>query len=222
MDDLLGMWRSLMSRHSRSPDIERVGRALLALWAQPHRRYHDMAHLRGILGYVEQLAEQATNADAVRLAAWYHDAVFAARPDDEELSAQLAEADLTALGVASGLIAEVTRLVRMTAAHDPAPGDLDAEVLSDADLAALAISPEAYQRNSAAIRTEFAHIADDVFRTGRAFIIEKLLAAPTLYRTAAARLRWEVSARANLLNELVDLRRPNAGARTDPPGESGG
>ncbi len=205
VQDLVRGWRTLLARHSTSPDIDAVGDALLARWSEPRRRYHDIGHLRDILGYVDILAEYAADADAVRLAAWYHDAVFEGRPDDEELSARKAEDDLGGLGVAVGFVAEVARLIRMTVTHDPAAGDVDGEVLSDADLASLAVPPERYRRNSDDIRAEFAHIGDDVFRSGRARVIASLLAAPALYRTPAARERWEQAARANLESELTRL-----------------
>src|SRR6476659_4111563 len=122
VQDLVRAWRTLMARHSTSSDIDDVGLALLARWSEPRRRYHDIGHLRDILGYIDVLAEHAADADAVRLAAWYHDAVFEGRPDDEELSARKAEADLAVLGAAAGFIAEVARLIRMTAAHHAAAG----------------------------------------------------------------------------------------------------
>lgn len=205
MQDLVRVWHALLGRHSSSPLIDDVGRALLRSWSDPRRRYHDINHLRAILGYVDLLADYADDADAVRLAAWYHDAVFEARPDDEERSACQAEADLTRLGVTAEFVAEVVRLVRMTAAHNPAPGDRDAEVLSDADLASLALPSEQYRRNSTDIRIEFAHVADDAFRSGRAAIIAALLAANSVYRTPAAQARWEAAARANLADELAAL-----------------
>jgi len=205
VQELAQVWQALVGRHSSSPLIDEVGRALLDSWSDPRRRYHDINHLRDILGYVDLLADYADDADAVRLAAWYHDAVFEARPDDEERSACQAEADLTRLGVAADFVAEVVRLVRMTAGHNPAHGDRDAEVLSDADLASLALPVEQYRRNSADIRLEFAHVPDEVFRSGRAAIIAALLAANSLYRTPAARDRWEAAARANLKAELDAL-----------------
>ncbi len=205
VQDLARAWHALLGRHSSSPLIGDVGRALLRSWSDPRRRYHDINHLRDILGYVDMLADYADDADAVRLAAWYHDAVFEARPDDEERSACQAEADLTRLGVAAEFVAEVVRLVRMTAAHNPTPGDRDAEVLSDADLASLALPVEQYRRNSADIRIEFAHVSDSVFRSGRAAIIAALLAAGSVYRTPAGQARWEAAARANLADELALL-----------------
>ena len=205
VQDLVQAWHTLLGRHSISSRIDDFGRALLASWSEPRRRYHDIDHLRDVLDYIDQLAEYAADADAVRLAAWYHDSVFEGSPDDEELSARRAEAELGALGLNTEAIAEVARLIRMTAAHNPDPGDRDAEVLSDADLASLAVPRERYRRNSANIRTEFAHIPEAVFRSGRAAIIAALLAAPTLYRTPGARQRWERQARENLRAELDTL-----------------
>jgi predicted metal-dependent HD superfamily phosphohydrolase len=161
--------------------------------------------LRVILTHVEELSDHAADPDAVRLAAWYHDAVYQGRPDDEELSARRAESDLASLGLPVALIAEVGRLVRLTATHRPAPGDRNGEVLCDADLASLGSEPERYRANTAAIRAENHHVADDAFRTRRARIVRELLAAPAVFHTPLARSRWESRARANLADELRDL-----------------
>ena len=70
------------------------------------------------------------------------------------LLAAWAEDELSRLNVTPVLVAQAARLVRMTIAHDPPPGDRDGEVLSDADLAALAMAGDAYRANTAAIRAE--------------------------------------------------------------------
>jgi predicted metal-dependent HD superfamily phosphohydrolase len=205
VQDLVEAWHSLLARYSTTGDADATGRAVLARWAQPHRRYHTVTHLRGVLEAVDELASYAADADAVRLAAWYHDAVYAGRSDDEEQSARLAETDLTALGLPAELVAEVARLVRMTVEHDPAPDDTNGAVLSDADLATLALPPADYQRNGEAIREEYAHVGEPDFRAGRAPIVQALLATPALYRTPLGRQRWEKAARANLTAELATL-----------------
>jgi len=205
VDDLLAAWHALLARYTGDTDIDAAGRRLLARWSEPHRRYHGVDHLRGVLGAVAKLSAYAADPDAVALAAWYHDAIYAGRSDDEERSAALAESDLTELGVSPALVAEVARLVRMTVQHDPAVDDANGAVLSDADLAALALPPEDYRRNTAAIRIEYAHVPDTEFRAGRARVIADLLAAPQLYRTAEARAQWEAAARANLADELAAL-----------------
>jgi predicted metal-dependent HD superfamily phosphohydrolase len=209
--DLLQVWRRLLTRHSAAPAIDATGAALLARWTEPHRRYHDLSHLRGVLEAVDQLVEGAEAADvaddldAVRLAAWYHDAVYAGAPDDEENSARLAESDLTALGLDPAFVAEVARLVRLTVEHDPAEDDRNGQLLSDADLAVLGLPPQQYQTNTARVRAEYGHVAEADFRAGRARVIRALLAAPSLYRTERGRRLWEDAARANLSAELRSL-----------------
>lgn len=55
---------------------------LLARWAEPQRRYHTTAHLAQVLDRVDTLAGHAADPDVVRLAVWFHDAVY--RPDRTE------------------------------------------------------------------------------------------------------------------------------------------
>ncbi|MBB5139361.1 putative metal-dependent HD superfamily phosphohydrolase [Thermocatellispora tengchongensis] len=183
-----------------------LGAELVARWAEPHRRYHTLGHLRAVLGGVAELERHAADPVAVRLAAWFHDAVYDGRPGwDEERSAQLAQARLPRCGVPAGRVAEVARLVRLTASHDPEPGDADGEVLCDADLSVLAGDAEAYGAYARAVREEYRHVPGELFREGRAAVLRRLLAAPALYRTPAARERWEEAARRNLAAELAAL-----------------
>jgi predicted metal-dependent HD superfamily phosphohydrolase len=205
VEDLLAAWNQLIARHTADPGATGAGQRLLDAWADPRRTYHCVAHLRDVLTRVEELAVYADDADAVRLAAWYHDAVYAGLPDDEERSAQYAEQELAALGVAPQMVDEVARLVRMTVTHDPARGDRNGEVLSDADLSALAVPAEDYRRNTAVIRAEYAHIPDEVFRKGRVQVLVALLASPALFRTDHGYQEWEDAARANMRAELADL-----------------
>ncbi|MFI7703711.1 metal-dependent phosphohydrolase [Nonomuraea sp. NPDC049480] len=182
-----------------------VGAELIARWAEPHRRYHDLDHLAAVLDAIDRLPAEAGDAAAVRLAAWFHDAVYDGRPGwDEERSAQLAQSRLPRCGVPAARVAEVARLVRLTAAHDTLTGgDANGAVLCDADLAVL--GGRGYAAYAAAIRQEYAHVPDDLFRKGRSEVLRRLLATERLYRTARARDLWEDRARANMAAELAAL-----------------
>jgi predicted metal-dependent HD superfamily phosphohydrolase len=200
---LLARWNALLPRCSASADPAPYGEELLARWAEPQRRFHTAAHLAAVLDEVDTLAGYAEDADSVRLAAWFHDAVY--RPDhseNEERSAALADRALGQAGVPEQRIAEVVRLVLLTVGHDPAPGDRNGEVLCDADLAVLAGSPEEYAAYAAAVREEYGFVPDDAFRVGRATVLRHLLALPALFRTADAHRRHEQRARRNLATEL--------------------
>ncbi|MBW1603739.1 hypothetical protein JJV70_16815 [Streptomyces sp. JJ66] len=217
---LLARWHALLTRArdatpspgpgpSPAPDPEPYGRDLLARWAEPQRRYHTTEHLAAVLDRVDELAGHATDPDAVRLAAWFHDAVY--RPDrseNEERSAALAERALPEAGVRADRTAEVSRLVRLTVTHDPARGDTNGEVLCDADLAVLAGSPDAYAAYAAAVRAEYAFVPDATFAAGRADVLRHLLALPRLFRTPHGTTHWEAPARHNLTTELRLLGHP--------------
>jgi predicted metal-dependent HD superfamily phosphohydrolase len=199
------------------PGPETIGAELLRRYDEPHRRYHTTEHLAEVLDHVDELAAEAGDVDAVRLAAWFHDAVYdPSRGDNEERSAVLAERMLADTDLPAGTVAEVARLVRLTATHDPGDGDRDGAVLCDADLAVLAAPPDRYAAYAAAVREEYAAVPDEAFRTGRADILQSLLELPSLFRTAPGRERWEAAARHNLRTELMLLGRASGGA--DPRG----
>lgn len=184
-------------------DVADVGARLLAAYGSPERRYHDLHHLADVLTHVDELADVATDADAVRLAAWFHDVVYdPTRSDNEDRSAAWAERELAHLRVPDDVAAEVVRLVALTADHDPAAEDRNGAVLCDADLAVLGRDPEDYRRYAASVREEYAHVPDAAFRAGRAAILRDLLARSELFRTAPGVTRWEGPARANLRAEL--------------------
>lgn len=185
-----------------SPAGRALKAELLARWAEPHRRYHTLDHLRAVLAAIDELDGEASDPAAVRLAAWFHDAVYDGRPGwDEERSAQLAQERLPRCGVPAARVAEVARLVRMTATHDP--GDANGYVLCDADLAVLA-SP-GYDAYARAVREEYRHVPDELFRAGRAQVLGRLLAVPRLFHTRVGHERWESRARENVSAELAAL-----------------
>jgi predicted metal-dependent HD superfamily phosphohydrolase len=176
---------------------------LLAAYGEPRRGYHDLRHLAEVLQHVDELLEPGDpSREAVVLAAWFHDAVYDGRGDDEERSARLAEEALQDPAQA----AEVARLVRLTTTHRPDAADRAGQVLCDADLAILASRADRYADYVAGVRAEHASVDDAAFAAGRAAVLEDLLAKPTLFHTAAARQRWEAAARANAEREVSSLR----------------
>ncbi|GEP35762.1 hypothetical protein NSZ01_35300 [Nocardioides szechwanensis] len=196
--DLLGAWPL--------PGGTDLRDELLAAYADPARGYHDTRHLTEVLERLDELAGSGVSFDQlpVRLAAWFHDAVYDGERDAEERSAVWAEAALPGL-VERTVVAEVARLVRLTETHRPEPDDLAGGALSDADLAILSSGPERYEEYVATVRVDYAHVPDDLFVTGRVAVLRDLLAKTNLFHTAYARATWEAPARANVEAELAGL-----------------
>jgi predicted metal-dependent HD superfamily phosphohydrolase len=189
-----------------SPTSRTEWAAVVGAWSEPHRRYHDLAHLAAVLGIIDSLAGAAADPAAVRLAAWYHDVAYdPERSDHEAVSAARARIGLIGL-VDDATVSEVERLVLLTAGHDPPPDDANGAVLCDADLAVLASPAPAYVAYASAVRAEYGHLSDAAFTAGRIAVLEHLLALPALFRTPAAAEQWTAPARANLAAELNLLR----------------
>ncbi|MET9129911.1 HD domain-containing protein [Streptomyces antibioticus] len=189
--------------HREGPDPALYADRLLTRWQEPQRHYHTLTHLTAVLDHVDTLEAYATDPAAVRLAAWFHDAVYLPdRSENEERSARLAERALPEAGVPDARTAEVARLVRLTVTHDPADDDRDGQVLCDADLAILAAPPSAYAAYTAAVREEYHFVPNDAFRAGRSAILRQLLDLPRLFHTPYGAAEWEPTARYNLRGEL--------------------
>ncbi|WP_026413856.1 HD domain-containing protein [Actinomadura oligospora] len=188
------------------PATRHIGEALAARYAEPHRRHHDLAHLTSVLDLVDELAAHAGDPDAVRVAAWFHDAVYdPQRADNEVRSARLAERMLADTDLGPARVAEVARLVELTETHAPDDDDRNGQVLCDADLAILGADPERYAVYAAAVRDEYAFVPEEIFRTGRAEILGGLLDLPNLFHTPEGHARFEAAARRNLTTELMLL-----------------
>lgn len=179
--------------------------SLLGRYREPQRRYHGLTHVLRVLRTIDELvaAVPVADATAIRLAAWYHDAIYdPTAPGNEAASARLAEQSLAALGVEGERIARVRRLVLATAGHEPA--DTDEAVLVDADLAVLGADPATYTAYALGVRQEYAHVDDQAWRAGRAAVLRSLLHRPAIFTTAPMRER-EARARANVTAELAGL-----------------
>jgi predicted metal-dependent HD superfamily phosphohydrolase len=208
-DRLATRWRALVDRWSGSSGAdEALFEHLMDLYGAPRRAYHDAAHVEFVLDGLDRIeAEPADRTDgsgAVELAAWFHDAVLEPLAgDNEQRSAELAEARLPALGVPPEVVTEVVRLVLLTASHVVADDDRNGAALVDADLAVLASTPGEYERYRLAVRREYGAVSDVEFRPGRAVVLRALLSRP-LYRTRTM-APLEARARANAEGELAAL-----------------
>lgn len=173
-------------------------------WAEPHRHHHDLSHLRYVLAALDTLhdAGEDFDVDVARRAAWFHDAIYVPRRDDnEERSARLA---LDLLAPDENAV-EVARLVRVTRTHEVHASDANAAALCDADLSILASDGGRYRQYAHGVRLEYSHVPDAEFTHARAAILQGLLSRSSLFTTTTARTHWEASARANLTAEIAEL-----------------
>lgn len=184
---------------------------LLAQHGAAGRHYHSLAHVAWVVHHLEHIIEHLEPAevaqldvDALRLAALSHDVVYDPRSSRNEAeSAAFAAQCADDLGWSAERRSRVERAVLATASHRPS--DLFEAVLVDADLAILGASPIDYAGYVDAVRREYAHVDDEVWRVGRAGVLRHLLDSPTVFTTPVMRASREATARANLQHELDAL-----------------
>lgn len=188
------------------PEAAALRDELAAAYAGPGRHYHGTRHLQEVLSRLDELARAGTEYDdlPVRLAAWFHDALYDGERDSEERGAAWAEDSLPAY-LDRATVAEVARLIRLTESHQPAEHDGNGAALSDADLGILAAEPERYDDYTEAVRREYAYLGDEEFRIGRAQVLLNLLNRDPLFHSEHGRRVWQELARANLQRELDRL-----------------
>jgi predicted metal-dependent HD superfamily phosphohydrolase len=184
---------------------------LLARYREPHRHYHTVAHLAAALSSAEDLLAKVDGTDpaAVRLALFFHDAIYDPRAGagaNEAASAALAADMLTALAVGPSCVDAAVHAITATAGHHlPEGGPATTAVVVDADLAILAAEPARYEAYATGVRAEYAHVDDEGWRTGRTAVLTSFLDRRAIFATAPMQAE-EARARANLTAELARLR----------------
>ena len=119
--------------------------------------------------------------------------------DNEERSARYAEDLCAELGIPEAR--KIAAMILKTKTHD-AEGDMDAQVLIDADLAILGGTEIEYRSYAQKIRQEYAWVPQDRYQAGRRRILEGFLARPRIYQLLG---HLEEPARRNLAAEISDL-----------------
>ena len=204
-DPLASLWADAW-RDLRLPlPAPEVLAALLARWAEPHRRYHTPQHLHECLALFGRDRALAEHPGEVAIALWFHDAIYdTARHDNEAASAGWASRVLLQAGAAPDVAARVHALI-MATRHSEVPATADAKLLVDIDLAILGAEPARFAEYERQIRDEYGLVPEDIFRDRRAAILRGFLARPSLFSTPAYADRLDAPARVNLARAIARL-----------------
>lgn len=180
---------------------------LEAAYAEPHRRHHTRDHIEQCLALLDKVPDlMDSERQILTYAIWWHDAVYDPRASDNEArSAEMAKADLRDFDLSIHARDEVARLIRLTAGHEVEEEDRLGEILVSIDLAILGAPPGRYDAYARAVREEYAHVPDEVWRTGRAAVLQRFLDAQVIFPDPAFAEWLDAQARDNLSRELASL-----------------
>lgn len=119
LETLKSNWESLLQPFQLDPRVtQRVFLDLVTAYSSAARFYHTLEHIQHILEIINELRLLATNFPALQLAAWFHDAIYDSRANDnEEKSADYAVVALNQLEIPIVIIDRVKLLILMTKTH---------------------------------------------------------------------------------------------------------
>jgi len=206
--DMRQRWTKLLDELGVDPaDYQEVFEMLVALYNGPDRFYHDLSHIQDLLNIVAGFKDHIQDYTAMRLAIWFHDAIYdASAKDNEAKSAGLAKRTLARLGLPSDLVLRVQELILATDGHHAVPHDLDAQILLDADLSPLGASLEAFTQDGLDLLREAPWLSEAEYPAARRKVLESFLERDRLYQTEWFHDRFEAQAKGNMVREIKRLK----------------
>lgn len=181
-------WRARWTRTAWALGIEADEAecdAVLARYAEPHRRYHTLRHLDECFERLEPVRTRAERVGELEMALWYHDAVYApSASDNEARSADLAVRTLERAGLPEVTRDRVRGLI-MATRHEGVAAPGDAALIVDVDLGILAAEPGRFDEYEVEIRAEYAWVPGSLFRHKRREVLRGFVARDRIYVSGA-------------------------------------
>lgn len=207
-DDYDGLKTRFVALWTRCLDSSATGAAVLTrlinLYAEPHRHYHTLGHIRHCLREFDQATMLMENPGAVELALWFHDAIYVSGAKDNERHSADLFRECSEGRVDAVFQQQIDDLI-MATTHSGLPRQQDAQFIVDIDLSSFGLPWEAFMRDGLRIRAESAHVEDNAYYPGHLRFLRELCNRPFFFFTDCFRRRYEHTARANIQRLIADL-----------------
>ncbi|MDM8522605.1 hypothetical protein QUF80_04465 [Desulfococcaceae bacterium HSG8] len=202
-EDWNRLWKELGVQENTDALFERLS----AAYSEPHRDYHTLVHVEDCLNELERSCVLADHANEIRIAIWFHDAVY--KPfatDNEARSAQMAEKSLVEAGISPAVADRVSDLILATK-HPCRPKTADASLIVDIDLSILGKPPDIFDAYEENIRYEYKRVPWFIYRKKRAELLKLFLSQERIYLRNEFRNRYEKQAMENIKRSVGRLLR---------------
>lgn len=183
---------------------------LAKLYAAPERHYHNLAHIEALLALAARHRAEIADPEAIEAAIWFHDAIYDSQAKDNETRSAALAAERLGSRLERGQLAKIIAMIEATATHlvpdlADAAARHDAALLLDMDLSILGAAPPAFDAYEAGVRKEYDWVPEDLWRKGRAGVLQGFLARPHIFHTDAFRAELDNRARANIARSIATL-----------------
>ena len=197
-------WNDMMGVFGFAENPETY-QALIKAHDEPHRHYHTQDHIDACLSHVDTVELDMERPHEVRLAFWFHDAIYKIfSGTNEKDSAAWAVEFLRKNGAADDVIARIENLILITE-HHASSSRQDERFMLDIDLSILGAPPYVYDQFEVNIRKEYKRVPKIIFNNKRKQILQGFLDMEGIYKTDVFKSKLEQSARENLIRTIAGL-----------------
>lgn len=181
-----------------------LGTDLLKRYAESERLYHTIDHIEHCLSQFDRVRDECSQADAVELAIWFHDAIynFPAYENEKLSAAFFMEKSANLLGTR---FRESVEALIIATEHIRPPEDPDQRILVDVDLSSFGLPWDQFAADGKNIRQELHYLSDAEFYAGQIAFMEALLSRERIFNTAHFHDSYEAKARENVSRYLHGL-----------------
>lgn len=192
------LWQSTWRNLGATEVDEDVFRRLIVEYTKYERSYHTYNHIVDCFEKFAKVSHMAKHADEIRMALWFHDAVYDSKRSDNELkSAELARDISLKSGASKDVSSRIYDLVLATR-HNVTPEDDDQKLLVDVDLSILGADPRVFDEYERQIGWEYRWVPKPIFSRRRREILRQFLSRPRIFSTKSFQDEFEEKARQNL------------------------
>jgi predicted metal-dependent HD superfamily phosphohydrolase len=193
-------------------------------YSEKGRFYHTLDHIHAcFIVWDEKPVLGVSNIgfkrNAVELALWFHDLVYAPQNSgNEEASAELLEKCGASLGLQANVVQFAAKAILWTK-HGKQPDwqSTISRAVVDVDLSILGASPKVFDQYEKEVREEYAHVPDSLWIPGRTAVLEHFRKRDRIYMTAEYIACFEEPARQNIKRSLLRLERGEVLRLTQEP-----
>lgn len=177
--------------------------ALIEAYGEPGRYYHNATHMLMLLRLFARLRDVANDPVAVKIAIFFHDAIYhipmdpqyPPSRDNEERSVKLM--NMQALNPQHKSLLKAAQIIRSTSTH--AQGwDIDTRLMHDLDLSILASSRQRYARYEQEVRREYEVYPLALYTPARLGQMRAFIERRRIFTLPGLGAIWEARARNNL------------------------
>jgi predicted metal-dependent HD superfamily phosphohydrolase len=203
--DVRESWNHLWQRLPARVVPAEVFDELVALYSAPERFYHNLSHIADCLQVFELAKSYSIHPDEVRVAIWFHDAIYDTKGSgNEQKSAEWASSVIKQAGVSKDVARRVSQMILVTC-HSKEVAGVDERVMADVDLSILGKEGGIFWEYEDNIRREYAWVPERVFKQKRTEILRGFLNREYIYHLDVYRNKFEDTARENIKKALSRL-----------------